>query len=287
MKGASKPEETSAAAQTSAVPTGVSEGHAARPWWARKLRWANKYRAGYTGVGRALLRYERRGVDLATGQWVGNPAAGAKRLRIIAAAPANAFRCQVIPLASSMTRAQQMALLKAKGWVLEAQAVDLLAAPEQMALAVFTLPEAQREAWCHQIARHGHRLVALEPDVHALWRYAFKQCLTHQAWLTVHQQRATLYWPTPWPWGYHAEPVILDNAATAAGCANALMTALRRAQLMTGRESPHRYSILFAGQPSSWALWQSVGEHGIRWQRVHELSPVAAGAALKPRERWA
>lgn len=235
--------------------------------------------------------HERQGIDLASGACVNRFSRSKHALmvnaskKLVLAAPQREFRMQVLPLEATLSRPQLMEILQARRVVTKDTAIDVLVEPmERASIAVFSLSCAQREAWqsCYQTP--ARFIVAIEPDVHALSRYAQHQHAAHQPWLVTTPQQNTLYWPTAWPWGYHAEPlpaVTFERASLHL----ALHTAIRRACLMTNNEAPNQEALRLAGSLSLCQHWQR-GVDDIEWHASDEPHPVAAGAALKTQRRW-
>lgn len=257
----------------------------------RVSRWLH-YGQQQLGALCAPWLHERQGVDLASGVRVTHSVRGKHTLttrtvrKLVLAAPQREFRMQVIPLEATLSHSQLMDVLRSRGMVAEDTAIDVLAEPlEHVSIAVFSLALTQRKAWqvCYQASSSS--VAAIEPDVHALWRYARCQHATDQAWLVAMPQQTTLYWPTAWPWGYHAEPL----PAIGLGRDNlhaVLHTTVRRACLMTNNEAPREKALRLTGTSPLCDHWQ-ISVDDIEWLAIEGPHPVAAGAAMKARRRWA
>lgn len=240
----------------------------------------------------APFLHERQGIDLTSGACDTRVVRRYRFLTpkaprvLVLAAPMHSFRMQIMPLEAKLSRQQVMTVLRARELIQDDMAVDLLVAPDdQNTIAVFTLPLSQCEAWQASYRSSTTHIAALEPDSHALWRYAKQQRSTQHGWLIAMPRQSTLYWPAPWPWGYHAEP-LHEPLGAGEEPHHALHTALRRASLMTSNDAPYHLPLMLAGDEQSCRNWLAFAED-VHWQCCKGPHPVAAGAALKTRGRWA
>lgn len=241
----------------------------------------------------ALGINERQGIDLTTGaratcRTLSNPLFTLRRRRVlVAAAPQHAFRLHVVPLEPPLSQAHVMAVLSARGMDSDDMVTDFLMDPgERASAAVFSLPCAQCDQWLMPYSAASEQVVALEPDVHALWRQASRLRMEHHAWLIVDIRHATLYWPTAWPWGYHAEPLPLVLPQKEEDAHYVLHSTRRRVGVLTGNDAPASYAMLLAGPELLCQRWKA-SVHDVDWHLYNGPHPVAAGAMLKGRRRWA
>lgn len=272
MKGDCKLEN---AVPTSLEITAVSPAFAF--WHGCLHRWCQYFERSVHGVELASGRAAK------TTKGITEECSPSMHKRVVAAAPAADFRCRIVPLSSEIGYQAARNMLVARRWVKEEQPFDVMFSPERQSIAVFTLAPPRQDVWTNEAAKFGRRIVALEPDVHALWRYAERYGLSRQPWLVVHPVRTTLFWPAGWPWGYHAEPLCDEDAAEVSP--EHVMTAIRRACVMTGNDAPIEQPLRLAGGKRD--VWRDALCGQVSIETGHEYSPVAMGAALKPARCWA
>lgn len=236
------------------------------------------------------LSYERHGIALTSGVSVGDFEHGKclhTRAIAVLAVPMAEFKVQIRAIDAKLSRQQLLSVLQAQGVIGDDESVDILSAPhDSSTVAVFSMSVEQREGYVAAYDRSNRHLVAIEPDCHALWRYARHQRLEQHGWLMTTSHQSTLFWPAEWPWGYHAEA--FDNASIHDGTKanDVLHTVIRRACLMTGNNEPCQCTLNVVGDKAigqRWKGWLS----GIDSQLINGVNPIVLGAAMKCRQRWA
>ncbi len=252
--------------------------------WQRLQRIGSRYAPGIN---------ERQGIDLASGARASRCGASKhaftlrRRQALVLAVPQRAFQLHIVPFEPPLSREQIMAVLQSRRMCARDQCLDLLVEPEERrSVAVFSLPRVQTEQWRAHYATTQEKIVAIEPDCHALWRYAQRQQADHQAWLVAMPKGSALYWPAAWPWAYHAEPLPSACALAPEDARHTLYSTVRRAGLMTGNDEPCQFPIRLAGSAALCQRWRACGDR-FGWQCCGDVHPIAAGAALKGRRRWA